>query len=93
MAVDAPFLFEDVNGDDDAADDIGGGGDQLLRTWWHRHGDEYVGMEQSLDLIQTIWVEGNYEGIIGFSQGARLAHLVVLLHSASPSAGAPPKPN
>ena len=82
VAVDAPFLFEEVNEDDDAADDVGSGG-QLLRTWWHRHGDEYVGLQQSLDLIQTIWAEGNYEGIIGFSQGARLAHLVALLHSAS----------
>ena len=89
-AVDAPFLFEDtlVNGDDDAADETGGtGGDQLMRTWWHRHGDEYVGLEQSLGLIRAIWADGkgNYEGIMGFSQGARLAHLLALMHSASDS--------
>ena len=83
VAIDAPFLSDDVADDNGGEGD--GAGDQLLRSWWHRHGDEYIGLEQSLDLVRAVWTEGNYEGIIGFSQGARLAHLMALLHSASSS--------
>lgn len=90
VAPDAPFLWEagDVNGNKSARDE--NTDDNPLRTWWHRRGDEYSGLEQSLDLIQTIWGdEGDFDGIIGFSQGARLAHLITLLHKAHAAATFP----
>ena len=94
VAPDAPFLVDgDASDNGDAADsqmqqDIGNGldsGATLLRTWWHRHRNEYVGLEQSLNLLRDMWSSegGSFCGIFGFSQGARLAHLVALLHTAS----------
>ena len=62
--------------------------DSNLRTWWNRVGNHYVGLEQSLEVVH----EYNNEeivGIIGFSQGARFAHLLALLHSSDKKAWFP----
>ena len=56
----------------------------LMRTWWNRDGNEYGGLTDSLDMINDIWDNDSaFEGILGFSRGARLAHLVTSLHEAS----------
>ena len=68
---------------------------QLLKTWWKRNHNNYVGLEESLSVIETTvhqvqhpqYYDGQkikkkkiIVGILGFSQGARLAHLLSLLH-------------
>lgn len=56
----------------------------LMRTWWNRHGNEYGGLTDSLEMILNTWNnDEGFEGIIGFSRGARLAHLIATLHQAS----------
>ena len=77
VAPDAPFLWDSdaAAGDDDAA--------APLRTWWRRSGDAYDGLEQSLAAVRAAWEDcGDCVGLLGFSQGARLAHLLALLHAA-----------
>lgn len=60
--------------------------DPHLRTWWNRHDDVYNGLDESLDLLHREFIQDENEivGILGFSQGARLAHLVALLHTENP---------
>jgi predicted esterase len=67
IAPDAPFVHPD---------------DPEMRQWWIREGDSYQGLEQSLDLIVSTWKEHSPEGILGFSQGARMAHLLVQCHES-----------
>jgi len=77
VAPDAPFpcpIFDE----DDAS--------QLMKTWWNRDGDVYHGLEDSVELIRSVWEEncsskkdGGFEGMIGFSQGARLIQLLCQL--------------
>lgn len=56
----------------------------LMRTWWNRHGNEYGGLTDSLEMILNTWNDDEgFEGIIGFSRGGRLAHLIATLHQAS----------
>ena len=56
----------------------------LMRTWWNRNGDEYGGLTDSLEMLHNIWKnDPTFEGILGFSRGARLGHLVASLHEAS----------
>mmetsp|Transcript_4682 Transcript_4682/g.7174 ORF Transcript_4682/g.7174 Transcript_4682/m.7174 type:complete len:630 (-) Transcript_4682:1054-2943(-) len=71
VAPDAPFPLPD---------------DKNLRTWWNRVGNSYQGLEQSLGILKG-QQEQNVEiiGILGFSQGARFAHLAALLHQEDPS--------
>ena len=57
--------------------------DKNLRTWWNRVDDEYQGLEQSLNILENLDQE-DVVGILGFSQGARFAHLVAMLHSRNP---------
>ena len=58
--------------------------DADMRQWWDREGDSYRGLlEESIPLIQEHWTE-DFIGILGFSQGARLAHLCCLAHSHQP---------
>lgn len=60
--------------------------DPNLRQWWNRHNNTYQGMETSIQLLQDMWdAEGEMVGILGFSQGARLAHLIALLHQTAKS--------
>jgi len=55
----------------------------LMRTWWRRNGNEYHGLEDSLVLLHNKWIEGGFEGILGFSQGSRLTYLISCLNAAS----------
>jgi ribosome-binding ATPase YchF (GTP1/OBG family)/predicted esterase len=82
IAPDAPF-FVNSGGDDNKS--------CLLRTWWNRDGDNYVGLEDTLNTIQNVVHEETETtttrkqqqrivGILGFSQGARLSHLLAILH-------------
>ena len=74
IAPDAPLIHtDDVN----------------MRQWWnHRNSSnnnntitgDYTGLEQSLDMIRELWIHHNFIGTIGFSMGARMAHLMVLVH-------------
>ena len=66
--------------------------DSNLRTWWNRDGNTYEGLDQSLDSLKIEIDRSDEEeivGVIGFSQGARMAHLVALLHSENPKAWLP----
>jgi predicted esterase len=57
--------------------------DLNMRQWWIRNGYEYQGLDQTLELIQSTWNENpDLDGILGFSQGARLAHLLVQCHES-----------
>lgn len=57
---------------------------ELMRTWWKRDGNRYDGLEESLDLLMTVWnSDEGFEGIIGFSRGARLNHVCAALHELS----------
>ncbi len=59
-------------------------GEDLLRTWWYRKGDVYEGLEQSLEMLHGLWLsDPGFEGILGFSRGGRLTHLIAMLHEAS----------
>ena len=84
VAIDAPFPHPE---------------DAAMRTWWHRSGNTYDGLEESTALVQRTWNNNNYYnsststeeerspfvGLLGFSQGARLAHLLALQHDLDPS--------
>lgn len=57
--------------------------DANMRQWWIRHENECQGLDQTLELIQSIWNDNpELDGILGFSQGARLAHLLVQCHES-----------
>ncbi|KAI2501634.1 50S ribosome-binding GTPase [Fragilaria crotonensis] len=68
VAIDGPFPHPD---------------DESMRQWWIRNENECQGLDQTLELVQSTW---NYntelDGILGFSQGARLAHLLVQCHES-----------
>jgi hypothetical protein len=56
----------------------------LMKTWWNRHGNEYGGLTDSLEMLLNIWNnDEGFEGVMGFSRGGRLAHLIATLHQAS----------
>ena len=70
--------------------------DPHLRQWWDRHDNAYSGLETSIQVLQDIWDNknsssedgsGSFVGILGFSQGARLAHLIALIHQTAVSQG------
>jgi predicted esterase len=68
VAPDAPLLHpEDAN----------------LRTWWNREENDYQGLQESLETLKRSeqLKDRQVVGILGFSQGARLAHLIALLHT------------
>ena len=75
IAPDAPFLANPENGT------------SCLRTWWNREGDTYVGLEDSLTLVQSVQEQTvkPIVGILGFSQGARFCHLLAILHQQHPN--------
>lgn len=73
--------------------------DPNLRQWWSREGNAYVGLEETIQQLLELWdaqvkeearspdqMEQNdgFVGILGFSQGARLAHLMALCHHRQP---------
>jgi hypothetical protein len=54
-----------------------------LRTWWNRQGDAYEGLDENFHMLQQLWTDedkGTFVGVFGFSQGARLAHLIAVAH-------------
>lgn len=56
----------------------------LMRTWWIRDGNKYDGLTESLEMLHQVWTKDEgFEGILGFSRGARLGHLIASLHEAS----------
>jgi predicted esterase len=59
-----------------------------LRTWWNRHGNTYNGLDMNFQMIQELWNDtednGKFVGIMGFSQGARLTHLIAVAHQRQP---------
>ncbi len=87
VAPDAPFLFAD--GDEDLEESQHGNDDsgsslQWQRTWWHRKGNNYHGLEETIRKIQQLWdADGGFVGILGFSQGSRLAHIIAILHTVT----------
>lgn len=65
---------------------------EMMKLWWNRNGEgaecEYTGLEETLEMLHSIWTSSlesssPFEGVFGFSQGARLAHLIAVLHSHS----------
>jgi predicted esterase len=59
--------------------------DDQLRQWWSRDGDSCVGLPETLNSLQEIWnADAAFVGIMGFSQGARLAHLTTICHEQQP---------
>jgi predicted esterase len=70
VAPDAPFPHPD---------------DEQLRQWWSRDGDSCLGLQETLRSLQEIWnADAAFVGIMGFSQGARLAHLTTVCHGQQP---------
>jgi ribosome-binding ATPase len=84
LAVDAPHVFTDDDQEGDVSDGKTQQDDRLLLTWWHRQGNQYIGLKESLEKIQKETAHRNVVGLLGFSQGARLAHLLVMLHVSKP---------
>jgi ribosome-binding ATPase len=64
VAPDAPFVHAD---------------DSSMRQWWNRSGNTYGGLDESLSMLREVWSRGDFIGIMGFSMGARMAHLMVLV--------------
>jgi predicted esterase len=60
--------------------------DENQRSWWFNADDgsfkgtnvggPAFGFEDSLKLVEEVWSKGNFQGIIGFSQGASFASLI-----------------
>ena len=73
VAPDAPHLYN-VNDDGSA---------EWQRTWWHRKGSVYDGLDRSISMLLDVWLRGEFIGILGFSQGSRLAHIVSILHNVT----------
>ena len=49
--------------------------DTSVRQWWERSGDDYIGLESSIEVVKSAWTN-DCVGLFGFSQGARLVHLL-----------------
>jgi predicted esterase len=53
--------------------------DKSLRQWWtSRTGDHCDGLDESLQMLKELWQSERFEGVMGFSQGARMAHLMAV---------------
>eukprot|EP00986_Skeletonema_menzelii_P013197 scaffold7554_cov143-Skeletonema_menzelii.AAC.5 len=87
VAPDAPFLFAD--GDDDLEESRHDSNDlesslRWQRTWWHRRGNVYHGLEESITMMEHLWNDdGGFVGILAFSQGSRFAHIISTLHTVT----------
>ena len=85
VAPDSPHLFVDGDLDCNDIDGISShDDDQWQRTWWHRSGNTYQGLEESLCMLDELWNNDDnqeFVAIMGFSQGSRLAHIVARLHT------------
>lgn len=58
----------------------------FTRAWWNASDDPktmvYRGMEQSLEYIDSLFISGEYDGIIGFSQGATATGIICSIVNA-----------
>ena len=85
VAPDSPHLFVDGDLDCNDIDGISShDDDQWQRTWWHRSGNTYQGLEESLCMLDELWNNDDnqeFVAIMGFSQGSRLALIVSILHN------------
>lgn len=96
IAPDAPFKVDAGAG---AESDVGEDADttsnaahnhSLHLTWWNRVGNDYQGLDRTLELLRSPeWNNEQVVGIMGFSQGARLCHLLALLHRESSESNTP----
>lgn len=74
----APHFSKPIN-ENDAVD-------ENQRSWWFNkddlsfkgtnQGGPAIGFEESLKLVEDEWKKGNYQGLIGFSQGASFVSLI-----------------
>lgn len=86
VAPDAPHLHsvEDYDCINDANDNdpiqYHSNDAEWQRTWWHRKNNVYCGLEESITMLLDVWGSGNFVGILGFSQGSRLAHIITVIH-------------
>jgi hypothetical protein len=81
IAPDAPHLLID-----NKKNNNNNNNNSFLRTWWNRDENNiYLGLEDSLEVIHQTVLELRMKkkriiGILGFSQGARFAHLLAQVH-------------
>lgn len=69
--IDGPHLSKPLNDGDDRVED--------QKSWWFNKDDgsfkgtnqcgPAIGFEESLKLVEEEWLKGNYQGLLGFSQG------------------------
>ena len=98
IAPDAPFAVvdrdESASNKETREQQPPSGQSALQLQWWNRQGNAYIGLEQSLERIHSVWrecidrgtgIRSDFCGIIGFSQGARLAHLAAIAHAWYPN--------
>lgn len=81
----APHVAKSLNENDPV--------DETQKSWWYNKDDgsfkgtntdgPAVGFEESLKQVEEVWNKGNYQGLVGFSQGACFASLIASLSSRS----------
>ena len=79
--IDAPHLAKPMKeGDEEVSDQ---------KSWWFNKDDgsfkgtnqsgPAIGFEESLKVVEEAWKSGNYQGLMGFSQGSCFASVIVSL--------------
>ena len=89
VAPDAPFPHPEAEAEATTTTTTEASTATGLKTWWNRNKNDYEGLDQTLATILEEVGDGQNDdndivGIMGFSQGARLTHLLALLHTADP---------
>jgi len=76
VAPDAPFSWKSdpsIHNDDGLVSEgnissspgEGAGENELMRTWWHRVGNEYGGLEDSIQMLHNVWNSSStFEGVL-----------------------------
>jgi hypothetical protein len=67
--------------------------DETQKSWWFNKDDgsfkgtnsngPAFGFEESLKLVEEEWSKGNYQGLLGFSQGACFVSLIASMSQRS----------
>lgn len=67
--------------------------DETQKSWWFNKDDgsfkgtnlngPAFGFEDSLKLVEEEWAKGNYQGLLGFSQGACFVSLIASMSQRS----------
>jgi ribosome-binding ATPase len=57
--------------------------DSSMRVWWRREAHYRDDLTATLSQIQELWRQHDFCGIMGFSQGAQLAHILAISHICS----------